>query len=223
MYENVDLSVEQSTNQFYTRFWAVNELARDEVRHSECCLLVVTNLARLSRLCRGWPRPCSRRLPARRADSLFSQNIFHDVKYLCVYISVLECVCFRSTFRIPVELFFSWAVFLNVFIGLALPCVVYKYVGRDILYLVLCTWYTWYIFICITDSCCSVLLYCCWFCSSSIAAASSCCCLSSFAGWQNLLLVHWIWFQCFVLFIQTRFTPSQYYRIYGLDLPTSYR
>ena len=42
----------------------VNNVARDEVHHSVCCLLVVPHLARLSRLCRGRPRPCSRRLPA---------------------------------------------------------------------------------------------------------------------------------------------------------------
>ena len=60
---------EQSRNRFYTRFRAVNELmiARDEVLQSVCCLLVVPHLAHLSRLCRGRGRPCSRRLPARRA------------------------------------------------------------------------------------------------------------------------------------------------------------
>ena len=32
------------------------------------------------------------------------------------------------------------------------------------------------------------------------AAAACCCCLPSCAGWQNLLLVHWIWSQCCVSF-----------------------
>ena len=39
-------------------------VARDEVHHSVCCLLVVPRPARLSR---GRPRPCSRRLPAKSA------------------------------------------------------------------------------------------------------------------------------------------------------------
>ena len=68
------LSSQQSTSQIETRFWAVNDLliARDEVHHSVCCLLVVCHLARLSRLCRGRPRPCSRRLSATGAVFVIS-------------------------------------------------------------------------------------------------------------------------------------------------------
>ena len=55
---------------------AVNALARDEVHHSVRCLLDVPHLARLSRLCRGRPRPCSRLLPAGVAPFVFfGQNI----------------------------------------------------------------------------------------------------------------------------------------------------
>ena len=48
MYRNVDLSSELSRSQFYTRFCAVNELARDGVHHSVCCLLVAPLFARFS-------------------------------------------------------------------------------------------------------------------------------------------------------------------------------
>ena len=44
------------------------------VHHSVCCLLVASHLARLSRLCRGRPRPCSRRLPATGAVLFFSST-----------------------------------------------------------------------------------------------------------------------------------------------------
>ena len=45
-------------------FWAIHTLSRDEVHHSVWCWLDVPHLARVSRLCRGRPRPCSRCLPA---------------------------------------------------------------------------------------------------------------------------------------------------------------
>ena len=51
-----------SRSHFYTKFLAVNELGRDVVHLSMCCLLVVAHLGRLSRICPGRRRPCSRRL-----------------------------------------------------------------------------------------------------------------------------------------------------------------
>ena len=45
-------------------FGGKRAMARDEVHHSVWCLLDVPHLVRLSRLCRGRPRPCLRRLPA---------------------------------------------------------------------------------------------------------------------------------------------------------------
>ena len=62
----------------------VNALARDEVHHSVYGLLVVAHLARPSRLCRGRPRPCSRRLPARGA-AVFVFLVKITVPILCVY------------------------------------------------------------------------------------------------------------------------------------------
>ena len=46
-------------------------IGRDEVHHSVWCLLDVLLLALLFQLCRGRPRPCSRRLPARGAVFVF--------------------------------------------------------------------------------------------------------------------------------------------------------
>ena len=62
---------QQSRSQIYTRFSPVNTLARDEVHDWVWFLLNVPHLARLSRLCRGWPRPCWRRLPATGAVFVF--------------------------------------------------------------------------------------------------------------------------------------------------------
>ena len=70
---------------FRPGLWAVNDLARNEVHHSLWCLLDVPRHARLSRLCRGRPRPCSRRLPARGAAFVFSSKIpifYSYVKYI---------------------------------------------------------------------------------------------------------------------------------------------
>ena len=68
-----------------------------------------------------------------------------------------------------------------------------------------------------------VLLYRCCCCNSS--AADSCCCSLSCAGWPNLVLVHWIWPQCFLsphlnanLFLV--YPLAVLYRIYGRDFPT---
>ena len=54
---------------------SLKALARDEVHHSVWCLLDVPHLARLSRLCRDWPRPCSRRLAAGGALFFFLVKI----------------------------------------------------------------------------------------------------------------------------------------------------
>ena len=56
---------------FTSRFWAANEFARDEARLPVRCFLVMRHLTCLSRLSRGRPRPCSRRLPARRDVFVF--------------------------------------------------------------------------------------------------------------------------------------------------------
>lgn len=58
-------------SQFWTGVWAVYALARDEVHHSVWFLLDVLHLARLSRLCRGRPRPCSCCLPAPGSVSIY--------------------------------------------------------------------------------------------------------------------------------------------------------
>ena len=58
-------------------------VARDEVHHSVCCLVVVPHLARLSRVCRGWPRPCLRRL-SRGVLFSFFKNSCSDLKCLIV-------------------------------------------------------------------------------------------------------------------------------------------
>ena len=61
-------------------------IARNEVHHSVCCLLDVPHPARLSRLCRGRPRPCSRRLPATGAVFVFtSKYIFRSLVSICTY------------------------------------------------------------------------------------------------------------------------------------------
>ena len=54
MYRNVHpVHLSSSSTRFsfldYCRFWAMNDLDRDEVHHSVCCLMVVPHLARLSR------------------------------------------------------------------------------------------------------------------------------------------------------------------------------
>ena len=78
---------------------------------------------------------------------------------------------------------------------------------------------------CCRCCCCAVLLYCCYRCSSS--AAISCCCSSSCAGWPKLLLVHWIWSQCFLYLHSNAIyfwcTLWQYCVafIYGLVMPTT--
>ena len=43
------MSSQQSRSQIQIRFWAVDALARDEVRHSVCCSLFVPHFVRLSR------------------------------------------------------------------------------------------------------------------------------------------------------------------------------
>ena len=78
--DTLAISSQKSKSQLLdqTRFWAVNALlvARDEVHHSVWCLFDVPHYARLSRLCRGRTRPCSRRLPARGAVfAFFGKNI----------------------------------------------------------------------------------------------------------------------------------------------------
>ena len=60
-----------------------NALARDEVHHSVWCLLNVPHHARLSRLCRRRPRPCSRRLPVKGAVFFFSSNFL-----TCVFVRI---------------------------------------------------------------------------------------------------------------------------------------
>ena len=69
---------------------AASALARDEVHHSVWCLLDVPHLARLSRLCRGRPRPCSCRFPARGAVLVFlvkiHQRSIRTYRYILVSI-----------------------------------------------------------------------------------------------------------------------------------------
>ena len=55
-----------------------------------------------------------------------------------------------------------------------------------------------------------VLLLVCCHTVVDAAAAACCCCSSSFAGWQKLLLVHWIWFQCFLSLHSTRFFKNEF-------------
>ena len=88
MYDNVDLSCEQSRSQCYIRFSAVKDLARDEIHYSVCCSLFVPHLARPSRLCRGRARPWSGHLPARRAVFVFMRNSCSDPKCLTVRIHI---------------------------------------------------------------------------------------------------------------------------------------
>ena len=72
----IDVSCQASRSHLQTMFWPINEFARDEVHLSVHCLPVMPHLARLSRLCRGQPRPCSRRVPPRRAVVVFSRFFF---------------------------------------------------------------------------------------------------------------------------------------------------
>ena len=58
----------------YTMFRATFN-PRDEVHFSARCFLAVPDRVRLSRLCRWWPRPCSRRIPAGLADFAFLPKI----------------------------------------------------------------------------------------------------------------------------------------------------
>ena len=71
-----------------------------EVHHSVCFLLVVPCLARLSRLCRGPARPCSRRLPARRAVFVFFPKIFVPsssvYSYILIGLSLHICINARN-------------------------------------------------------------------------------------------------------------------------------
>ena len=62
------------TYDFYDRFRAVVKLPRDEVHLSVRCFLVMPDRARFPRLCRGLPRPCSRRVPPGRAVFAFLQE-----------------------------------------------------------------------------------------------------------------------------------------------------
>ena len=63
-------------------------LARDEVNHSVRCSLDVLHLAPLSRLCRGRPRPCTRRLPAAGAVFFFKITQASIRTYIHIPISV---------------------------------------------------------------------------------------------------------------------------------------
>ena len=58
------MSSQQSRRQISSRFLYVNALSLDGVHLSVWCLLDVPHIVRLSRLCQGRPRPCSRPLPA---------------------------------------------------------------------------------------------------------------------------------------------------------------
>ena len=55
------------------RFWAVNKILAMEPT-CRCCLITEPHLARLSRLCKRWPRPCSRCVPAGSGVFAFSQE-----------------------------------------------------------------------------------------------------------------------------------------------------
>ena len=76
------LSSQRSTSQISTGFQDVNALARDQVLHSVWCLLDEPHLARLSRLCRRRPGPCSRCLPAPSLVFVFSSNRCSDSSYI---------------------------------------------------------------------------------------------------------------------------------------------
>ena len=68
----------------------MNALARDEVHHSVWCLLDVPHLARLSRLYRGRPRPCSRRLPAAGVIFVFLVEIPN-----CIFVKISNGIFVR--------------------------------------------------------------------------------------------------------------------------------
>ena len=59
------------------------------------CLLDVPHLARLSRLCRGRPRPYSRRLPARGDMLFFWLNILSVYSYVYININLI-CVMYEN-------------------------------------------------------------------------------------------------------------------------------
>ena len=76
------------------------------------------------------------------------------------------------------------------------------YVGPDIFYYS-CTWYVYlYVYRVLLPLLLLLMLcvlLCCWCCCSSSAAAS-CCCSSTCAGWQNLLLVFFLFVQAQCMF-----------------------
>ena len=60
-------------------------------------LLVLPHLARLSRRCRGWPRPCSRRLPARRVVFVFvCRNNWSQVYIRMIYGETQQISMYQS-------------------------------------------------------------------------------------------------------------------------------
>ena len=85
-------------------FSTVNALAGYELHRSVCCLLVVPHVARLSRLCRGRPRQCSRRLPAGRALFVFlvkiSNCLFVRFLFFCFFFSN-PLIIFALVFSLP--------------------------------------------------------------------------------------------------------------------------
>ena len=84
--DKLAMSSRQSRGQILTRFRAVNALqARDGVRRSVCCLLVVPHFARLSRLGRGWLRPHSRSLPGKGTMLSFFINITVSISFVYAY------------------------------------------------------------------------------------------------------------------------------------------
>ena len=226
-------------------FWAVNALARDEVHHSAWCSLDAPHLVRLLWICRGRPRPCSRRrLPAVGSVFVFSTKLS---KRLSVRIGTYQSrsTCTRNTGasrQVTVREIRGSVVrisgrFLKLFLcanfTLFWGCHVFCYQCKgmyddewDVVWAIeKSVIYNIYM---LTERCCRCCSVCCF--TAIVAAccssdAVSYCCSSSCAGWPNLVLVYWIWSQCFLSLHSNAIfflpTPWQYCVAFSLDWPTS--
>ena len=203
-------------------------------------MLVVLHLARLSRLCRGRPRPCSRCLPATGAVFVFWSTY---TKFLFVRIGTYQSGSTYTRNRVGQQVGLchlvlrvggsnpGWRFYVCAFFT------VFFFVGA--IYFVTCTICTMMIKVsseqsngqfymrteCCRCCCCScVLIHCC------VVAAAAVLLLPAAVRHRVPDGQICCWFiefdlSVFFLFIQTRFiflcTPRQYCRIYALDMPTS--
>ena len=153
-------------------------LARDEVHNSVWCFLDVPHLARLSRLSRGRPRPCSRIISVcvyKRHSRVAGRSL--SLSPRCPWLESRMAGFFFFVCH------FHFVFCSNVKKGTKMTEVSSE-LSRSQFYMHTECCYRRYRCCCCCCCCCSFSRY------TAVVGVSSCCCSSSCAGWLNLWLVH---------------------------------